>query len=140
MPKRRSRIPFFIRREQYETCKRYLPPFLGTPEDLTPVSVLKPQPCYDALNALSDAALPFPKHEEMLRELNKMSYKVNLWEHAYVNPDSPIFEDMKPYAGDHYVWDGLVPDFNTEGARRVPFWLWQSRSSTSVRIPALSSI
>ena len=33
----------------------------GTPEELTPVSVLKPQPCYDALNALSDAALPFPK-------------------------------------------------------------------------------
>lgn len=61
----------------------------------------------------------FPKHEEMLRELNKMGYKVNLWEHAYVNPDSPIFEDMKPYTGDHYVWDGLVPDFNTEGARRV---------------------
>lgn len=61
----------------------------------------------------------FPKHEEMLQELNRMGYKVNLWEHAYVNPDSPIYEDMKPYAGDHYVWDGLVPDFSAEGARKV---------------------
>ena len=61
----------------------------------------------------------FPDHEQMLDKLNSMGYKVNLWEHAYVNPDSPIFEDMKPHAGDHYVWDGLVPDFSTEGARKV---------------------
>lgn len=61
----------------------------------------------------------FPAHGQMLQKLNAMGYKVNLWEHAYVNPDSPIFEDMKPYAGDHYVWDGLVPDFSTEGARKV---------------------
>lgn len=61
----------------------------------------------------------FPQHEDMLKQLNDMGFKVNMWEHAYVNPDSPIFEDMKPYAGDHYVWDGLVPDFSTEGARKV---------------------
>lgn len=61
----------------------------------------------------------FPEHEKMLRELKDMGYKVNLWEHAYVHPDSPVFEGMKPYAGDHYVWDGLVPDFFTEGARKV---------------------
>ncbi len=61
----------------------------------------------------------FPEHEKMLQELKDMGYKVNLWEHAYVHPDSPIFEDMKPWAGDHYVWDGLVPDFSTEGARKV---------------------
>lgn len=61
----------------------------------------------------------FPQYEAMLDKLNAMGYKVNLWEHPYVNPDSPIFEKMKPYAGDHYVWDGLVPDFSTEGARQV---------------------
>lgn len=61
----------------------------------------------------------FPEHEKMLDELNSMGYKVNLWEHAYVNPDSPIFEDIKDYSGDQYVWDGLVPDFSTEGARKV---------------------
>lgn len=61
----------------------------------------------------------FPDPDGMLDELKAMGYKVNLWEHAYVHPTSPIFEDMKPYAGDTYVWDGLVPDFATEGARTV---------------------
>ncbi len=61
----------------------------------------------------------FPDPDGMLKELQDMGYKVNLWEHAYVHPTSPIFEDMKPYAGSTYVWDGLVPDFSTEGARKV---------------------
>ena len=61
----------------------------------------------------------FPEHEKMLKELTDMGYKLNLWEHAYVNPDSPIYEAMEPYAGDHYVWDGLVPDFTLEEARKV---------------------
>ncbi len=61
----------------------------------------------------------FPEHEKMLRELNDMGYKVNLWEHAYVHPDSPIFEDMKDYSGDQYVWDGLIPDFATDGAGKI---------------------
>jgi len=61
----------------------------------------------------------FPDPDGMLDELKAMGYKVNLWEHAYVHPTSPIFEDMKPYAGDTYVWDGLVPDFATDGARTV---------------------
>lgn len=36
----------------------------------------------------------------MLDELNRLGYKVNLWEHAYIHPTSPIREAMTPYAGD----------------------------------------
>ena len=61
----------------------------------------------------------FPDPDGFLNELSEMGLKVNLWEHAYVHPDSPIFEEMKPYAGDYYVWDGLVPDFNQQGAREL---------------------
>lgn len=61
----------------------------------------------------------FPDPDGMLKELKAMGYKVNLWEHAYVHPTSPIFEDMKDCSGDCYVWDGLVPDFSTEKARKV---------------------
>lgn len=61
----------------------------------------------------------FPDHQKMLTDLADMGFKVNLWEHAYVNPQSPVFEDLKPYAGDQYVWDGLVPDFATEEAQRI---------------------
>ncbi len=61
----------------------------------------------------------FPDPDGMLTELREMGYRPNLWEHAYVNPASPIFESMKDCSGDCYVWDGLVPDFITEKARDV---------------------
>lgn len=61
----------------------------------------------------------YPDPAAFLREMKAMGYHVNVWEHAYVHPDSPIFGAMKPYAADCYVWDGLVPDFTTEGARTV---------------------
>ncbi len=61
----------------------------------------------------------YPDPAAFLQEMRDMGYHINLWEHAYVHPDSPIFEQMKPYAGDNYVWNGLVPDFTTQGARDV---------------------
>lgn len=61
----------------------------------------------------------YPNPKAFLQEMHEMGYRVNLWEHAYVHPDSPIFEPMKPYSGDNYVWNGLVPDFTTQGAREV---------------------
>ena len=32
----------------------------------------------------------FPNHRLMLKALNENNYKVNLWEHAYVHPTSPL--------------------------------------------------
>lgn len=61
----------------------------------------------------------FPKPAEMINELRSMGYHVNLWEHSFVHPDSPIYESLLPYAADYEVWDGLVPDFSIEKARSV---------------------
>lgn len=61
----------------------------------------------------------FPKHKEMLDQLKQKGYKVNLWEHAYVHPSSPIRKEMEPYSGDFLVWNGLVPDFLTPEARKI---------------------
>ena len=61
----------------------------------------------------------FPSHKDMLQALNKLGYKVNLWEHAYVHPTSPIRQQMEPYAGDFLVWGGLVPDFLLPQARDI---------------------
>lgn len=61
----------------------------------------------------------FPDHKEMLNKLNSLGYKVNLWEHAYIHPTSPIREAMMPYAGDFLVWNGLVPDFLLPEARKI---------------------
>lgn len=46
-----------------------------------------------------------------------LNYKVNLWEHAYTHPASPLFPALEPHAGNFGVWGGLVPDFAGEPAR-----------------------
>ena len=61
----------------------------------------------------------YPDPQAFLKEMRDIGFRVNLWEHAYVHPDSPIFEAMKPYAGDCFVWDGLIPDFTLPEARQV---------------------
>jgi alpha-D-xyloside xylohydrolase len=61
----------------------------------------------------------FPHPENMLRDLNKQNFHVNLWEHAFIHPWSPLFESMHNLSGDTAVWGGLVPDFQSQGARQV---------------------
>jgi alpha-D-xyloside xylohydrolase len=61
----------------------------------------------------------FPDPKQFISELAKQDYKVNLWEHAFTHPSSPIFNSLGPYAGDFAVWEGLVPDFADEHARKV---------------------
>lgn len=61
----------------------------------------------------------YPDPTSFLQAMRDMGFHMNLWEHAYVHPDSPIFDAMKAHAGDCYVWDGLVPDFTEPEARQV---------------------
>ena len=61
----------------------------------------------------------FPQHKEMLTRLQEKGYKVNLWEHAYVHPSSPIRKALEPYSGDFLVWNGLVPDFIKPEAHKI---------------------
>ncbi len=61
----------------------------------------------------------FPNHAQMLNQLKDKNYKVNLWEHAYIHPSSPIRKPMEKYAGDFLVWNGLVPDFTQSEARKI---------------------
>ncbi len=52
-----------------------------------------------------------------VRAAGEMNYKVNLWEHAFTHPASPIFPEIQPHSGNFGVWGGLVPDFAGEPAR-----------------------
>ena len=58
----------------------------------------------------------FPNHDEMIRWMEEKGYKLNLWEHIYVYPKAPFYEELLPYSGDYEVWNGLVPDFATKEA------------------------
>lgn len=53
----------------------------------------------------------FPDHKAMINSLKDKNFRVNLWEHAYVHPTSPLWEPLQKYSGDFLVWKGLVPDF-----------------------------
>ncbi|SBW03654.1 TIM-barrel domain-containing protein [uncultured Dysgonomonas sp.] len=61
----------------------------------------------------------FPDHKAMISELESKHIRLNLWEHAYVHPTSPIWEQLKPYSGDFMVWGGLVPDFTLAETKRI---------------------
>jgi alpha-D-xyloside xylohydrolase len=59
----------------------------------------------------------FPQPDALLRELTARQMKVNLWEHAFTHPSSPLFPALLPHSGNYGVWGGLVPDLQGEAAR-----------------------
>lgn len=61
----------------------------------------------------------FPNPDSLLNVIHGMNYKLNLWEHAYVHPSSPIFDKIVPYSGDYAVWKGAVPDFTLPATREI---------------------
>jgi len=61
----------------------------------------------------------FPDPSAMIEQLGGDHYQLNLWEHAFTNPASPIHKPLEPHSGDYLVWDGLVPDFLQPEARRI---------------------
>lgn len=61
----------------------------------------------------------FPDPAGFVRDAGKLGYRVNLWEHAFTHPASPLYDALLPHSGDYGVWGGLVPDFAGEAARRI---------------------
>lgn len=61
----------------------------------------------------------YPDPHEFLRTAGDQHFRVNLWEHAFTHPSSPLFPALQPYSGNFGVWQGLVPDFAGEPARTV---------------------
>lgn len=61
----------------------------------------------------------FPHHDEMIADMAEKGYKLNLWEHIYVYPKAPFYQELLPYSGDYEVWNGLVPDFAVKEACRL---------------------
>lgn len=61
----------------------------------------------------------FPNANGTVGTLRADGFHVNLWEHAFVHPTSPIYEQLLPHSGDTLVWEGLVPDFATDEARKI---------------------
>ncbi|HPO14681.1 MAG TPA: glycoside hydrolase family 31 protein [Candidatus Hydrogenedentes bacterium] len=61
----------------------------------------------------------FPHHQAMVDQLWGMNFRVNLWEHAYIHPTSPLFAPLKDHSGEYLVWEGLVVDFPDPAASKL---------------------
>jgi alpha-D-xyloside xylohydrolase len=61
----------------------------------------------------------FPDPAGFVKKLGGMDMKVNLWEHAFTHPSSPLFEPLLPHSGDMGVWGGLVPDLAAPETRHI---------------------
>ena len=59
----------------------------------------------------------FPDPHGFVQSAGEMNYRVNLWEHAFTHPASPLFPALAPHSGNYGVWGGLVPDFAGAPAR-----------------------
>lgn len=61
----------------------------------------------------------FPDPPKFVKSAAALDYKINLWEHAFTHPASPLFSALQPHSGSYGVWGGLVPDFADEHARET---------------------
>ncbi len=61
----------------------------------------------------------YPDPAGFVSAIQSRGLHLNLWEHAFTHPESPIHDEIAPYSGDYLVWSGLVPDFATEEGRRI---------------------
>jgi len=61
----------------------------------------------------------YPDPDGLLHQTAAQGYKLNLWEHAFTHPASPLYGPLGPWSGNYKVWDGLVPDFATAQGRKI---------------------
>ena len=60
----------------------------------------------------------YPDHAGFVERMRALGYQLNLWEHAFVHPKAPFYDEIAPYCGDYEVFNqGLTPDFSLKEAR-----------------------
>ena len=63
----------------------------------------------------------FPDPGKFVSEMLQKNIRLNLWINPYVSKHAPFYKNILPYTGSHTVWNGVVPDFTMEPARKYFF-------------------
>lgn len=95
-----------------------------------PVGVIGLEPhwqtrAYSCSYVWSDLFTP-DMRSAMYERLRSEGLHLNLWQHAFVHPESPLYSMIADGCGDYKVWGGKVPDFACSSTRDV-FSEYQSR-------------
>jgi alpha-D-xyloside xylohydrolase len=62
----------------------------------------------------------FPDPDRYAEKMRRMGYRVSVWQHAFTDPRSPIYDALLTHAGDYKVFKtGLVPDFADPKTRDI---------------------
>ncbi|MBT6837515.1 MAG: glycoside hydrolase family 31 protein [Bacteroidetes bacterium] len=61
----------------------------------------------------------FPEPEEFVSTLLNKGVRTNLWMNPYIAPKAKLYGPMLPFAGTHYVWNGIIPDYTIDKARKI---------------------
>ncbi|MEO5682343.1 MAG: TIM-barrel domain-containing protein [Chitinophagaceae bacterium] len=63
----------------------------------------------------------FPDPARFVSDMMQKSIRINLWINPYVSKHAPFYKNILPYTASHMVWNGLVPDFTMDTARKYFF-------------------
>ena len=61
----------------------------------------------------------YPNYKEVIKHLKDNNFHINLWEHAFVNATSHLYDKLKSLSGDYEVWKGLIPDFSLVETQKI---------------------
>ena len=87
-----------------------------------PISVIGLEPGWQTKTYPSTLAWDkgrFPNPTQFINNLKSQGIYVNIWEHPYLHPKSPLYQKIIPYSASHMVYQGIVPDFTTKEAATV---------------------
>ena len=54
----------------------------------------------------------FPDPKGFAEKMKTRGVRLNLWMNPYIAPGFKLYEQLKPFAGSHTVWNGIVPDYH----------------------------
>lgn len=61
----------------------------------------------------------FSKPGEFVQKMKEQGVHINLWMNPYVAPKTALYDTIKPYTASHTVWNGIIPDYSMEPARKI---------------------
>lgn len=61
----------------------------------------------------------FPDPNGLSAALRNMGIHLNVWEHPWVSPEAPFYEEIKERSGTNTVWGGLAPDLADESVQEA---------------------